>query len=101
MTKLIRDGYQKSIDTNKLSKVQSKEELISYLTLKIKEELNEIIESDYKDIEEYADIIECIYSLAMINDILPNDIEKARIKKKMDKGGFEKGLILELDVDHS
>ena len=60
-------------------------EAYDYLKLKLTEEIDELIESDYKDKDEYADVIQVLKTLARYNNLEWSRIEVARkikLKKK-------------------
>lgn len=62
------------------------------LESKLEEELAEYIES--KEIEELADILEVIYRIAELNGFSREYLESLRLKKRQERGGFEKNLLL-------
>ncbi len=92
--KLIRDKYDEIISSDRLVIVDDIKEQHLFYSAKINEELDELIESDYWDISEYADLIETIYAMAKFRGISISDIEQARIKKLDIRGGFDKCLVL-------
>jgi predicted house-cleaning noncanonical NTP pyrophosphatase (MazG superfamily) len=59
------------------------------LKKKLYEEINELKETDFKDINEYADVLEVLYELIERNDLTRTEVEKVRMKKKLQKGGFD------------
>jgi len=65
---------------------------LSELENKLKEELNEYLES--KELEELADLLEIIYRIAELRGSSKDDLEALRLRKKEEKGGFEKNLLL-------
>ena len=84
--KLIRDKIpdimcQKNV--NSFDYIMDQEEYIKELKLKLKEEAEEVIAANSKVdlIEELADILEVVYSLANAMDITLDQIEEARILK--------------------
>lgn len=97
--KLVRDNI-KDIIENKgeiaYTKVLDDEEYKNELNKKLLEEASEVINSKTKDelIEELADLSEVILAIAKSNDIIYEDIEKTREKKKEEKGGFDKKIFL-------
>lgn len=93
--KLVRDNIPKIIDaSNKRceSKIIEGNELMELLIEKLQEEVAEYIESD--DIEELADILEVIHGILYQRNVSMEVIEDLRIKKKEERGGFEKGIKL-------
>ncbi|WP_342670307.1 nucleoside triphosphate pyrophosphohydrolase [Bacillus solimangrovi] len=63
---------------------------------KLTEELEEYLSSssDCESIEELADILEVIHSLAKVHNYSFEDIEKVRRNKLSERGGFEKRYFL-------
>ena len=62
------------------------------LEKKLKEELKEYLES--KKLEELADLLEIIYRIAELRGSSKDDLDALRLRKKEEKGGFEKNLFL-------
>lgn len=62
------------------------------LESKLEEELAEYIES--KEIEELVDILEVIYRIAELRGFSREHLESLRLKKRQEKGGFGKNLLL-------
>ncbi|NFN94682.1 phosphoribosyl-ATP pyrophosphohydrolase [Clostridium botulinum] len=93
--KLVRDRIPEIIERdNKKCKIEiaSKEEKYKFLEMKLQEEVNEFIED--KNLEELADVMEVIFGLANSLGYSEEDLLKARHKKKVERGGFEKGILL-------
>jgi len=59
---------------------------------KLKEELQEYLES--KELEELVDLLEVIYRMAELQGSSKESLEALRLRKKQEKGGFEKNLLL-------
>lgn len=59
---------------------------------KLEEEVREYFES--KELEELADLIEVIYRIAELRGSSKFELETIRQRKKREKGGFEKNLLL-------
>ncbi len=78
-------------------RVLNQEEYKLELNKKLKEECQEVIEAPDKIslTEELADLTEVILSLAKNSNITLEEIEKTRIKKKENRGGFDAKLFLE------
>lgn len=91
--KLIRDKLVNAIDHERL-KVVDAIEVHDYATIKIHEELKELIDSEYLDINEYADLIEIIIKVANLNSISEGQIFDARKIKENTLGVFKDNLIL-------
>lgn len=92
--KLIRDKLDAVIDPTRLTIVQG-DEYDQYLKAKLNEEIQELIDSDYKDESEFADVLEVLRSMIdRFTDADMTDIEIIRIQKRNDRGGFDRGLVL-------
>ncbi|MCD6435386.1 MAG: hypothetical protein J7L15_03280 [Clostridiales bacterium] len=68
-------------------------EAYEYLKEKLDEEIQELKDSEYKDIGEYADVIEVLMTLARHNRKKWLSIEVARKIKKKEKGGFSNKIL--------
>lgn len=68
-----------------------------HLKLKLKEETEEILEAPtLKDLEEEnADVLEVLHALAESEGLQWEDIEKKRIQKQNERGGFKNGFFAE------
>ena len=93
--KAIRDKIpeiiQKDGHTCNIQKL-SDEKFIIEIEKKLSEEVTEY--QNDKNPEELADILEVIYAIAQLKGISKEELEKIRIKKLQDRGGFEKNLFL-------
>jgi len=94
MPKLIRDKYDSIIESERLTKTQNPTETFILLREKINEELGELAETAFNDVNEYADVIEVLYAMADLQGLSKDEIEIARLKKLDEKGGFKKCLVL-------
>lgn len=93
--KLVRDKIPEIIEkSNKKLEIEivSKEVLLDLLNKKLTEEVNEYLES--KDVEELADILEVIHGILENKNITFDELEKIRLNKKAERGGFSKGIKL-------
>jgi len=81
-----KDGYTCNIQT------LSDEKFLVEIEKKLSEEVTEY--QNDKNLEELADILEVIYRIAQLKGISKEELEKIRVKKLQDKGGFEKNLFL-------
>ena len=93
--KIVRDNIPTIIE-NSGSKCEieivSDEEALSYLYIKLTEEVNEFLES--KDIYEIADVIEVLYAICNKMKIPRDILEIIRRQKKNENGGFKDNIIL-------
>lgn len=67
-------------------------EFLEYMESKLFEELHEYTES--KSAEELADLLEVIYRVAELKGMDIDALETLRKKKREERGGFGKNLIL-------
>ena len=70
----------------------SDEKFIIEIEKKLSEEVTEY--QNDKNPEELADILEVVYRIAQLQGISKEELEKIRIKKLQERGGFEKNLFL-------
>lgn len=75
-------GVKKLLDPEFLVEMESK----------LEEELTEYLES--KEVEELADFLEVIYRIADLRGFSKEALESLRLKKRQERGGFEKNLLL-------
>ena len=99
--KAIRDKIPEIIrESGKKCNIQtlSDEKFIIEIEKKLSEEVTEY--QNDKNPEELADILEVIYAIAQLKGISKDELEKIRVKKLEDKGGFTKNLFL-IDTSQS
>ena len=101
MKKLIRDKMAFNLNPEELDYCLDKEELMGLYALKLKEEIEEIKNADYKDIMEYADLIQVALGLASLNGFKMEDVMKAMDEKYELKGGFSNLVLTSLNPDNS
>jgi predicted house-cleaning noncanonical NTP pyrophosphatase (MazG superfamily) len=97
--KLVRDKIPKIIEEEgKKYKIKELDNntYIKELKKKLEEEIDEYFQSNnnVESIEELADIVEVIHSLAMIHGKSFKDIEEIRQRKFDERGGFNEKLYL-------
>lgn len=96
--KLVRDKIPDIIEKNNeecIITTLNEEEYKKALEDKLVEELNEVLESSGTGrIEELADMIEVITSLAKLEGKTLNDIIDTSSKKKEERGGFDNKIFL-------
>ncbi len=91
--KLVRDKIPEILDTKGVAyekRVATQEEYKVELIKKLREELEEFEVAG--DVEELADIMEVIEALKLLPEYV--DVEEVRKKKKEERGGFERMIIL-------
>jgi len=77
---------------------------LDHLRLKLQEEVAEVLNaSTAKDIkEEIADVLEILYSISKYYGLQIEHLEKKRLQKQAERGGFTKGLYVEfVEVEES
>ena len=93
--KIVRDQIPNLITKSGQTPVYdvvSAEEAITGLETKLSEELSEYL-ADHS-LEEMADLLEVIHGLLFHRGISWNQLEEIRLKKREERGGFEKRLLL-------
>jgi predicted house-cleaning noncanonical NTP pyrophosphatase (MazG superfamily) len=100
MKKLIRDKMAFHLNPDELNNCFDKEELMGLYALKLREEIEEIKSSDYKDIMEYADLIQVALGLASLNGFKMEDVMKAMEEKYELKGGFSNLVLTNLNPNN-
>ena len=99
--KAIRDKIPEIIQKDGHScnvKTLSDEKFLEHLEKKLSEEVAEY--QNDKNSEELADILEVIYRVAQLRGVSKEELEKIRIKKSEQRGGFDKNLFL-IDTSES
>ncbi|MBZ9686807.1 nucleoside triphosphate pyrophosphohydrolase [Clostridium estertheticum] len=94
--KLVRDKILEIIKATGKSfdaHYAKKEELLPLLEAKLTEEVSEYLED--KNLGELADVMEVLFSLAGALGYSEEELIAKRNTKKEERGGFEKGIILE------
>ena len=81
-----KDGHTCNIKT------LSDEQFLVEIEKKLSEEVTEF--QNDKNPEELADILEVIYRIAQLRGISKDELEKIRVKKVENRGGFDKNLFL-------
>ena len=96
--KLVRDNIPNIIKDNgeePIIEMLDDEKYKIELEKKLLEECNEVLNSSGDDrIEELADLLEVMISLASIENKTLGDVEEIRVKKKNKRGGFDKKIYL-------
>lgn len=93
--KLVRDRIPEIIEeSGKKSVVETldNETYKKYLDKKLGEELQEYLESN--SVDELADLVEVIFAILKYKDININDFEDIRIRKAIERGAFDRRLLL-------
>lgn len=98
--KLVRDRIPEIIEKSgkrSVVEVLGSEAYKKFLDEKLGEELVEYLESDRVD--ELADLVEVVYAILKYKGIDINDFEDIRKKKAIERGSFDKWLLLKEVVE--
>ncbi|OXM85804.1 nucleoside triphosphate pyrophosphohydrolase [Paenibacillus rigui] len=96
--KLIRDKIPQVMDSKGVTysiRELDDQEYVEKLNEKLQEELDEYLMADQEDqVEELADLVELVYAILDNKCVSVEEFEKVRLKKREERGGFEKKLFL-------
>ena len=93
--KLVRDKIPEIIrqaGKQPITGILSQDDIAAALNRKLQEEVQEYLESG--SVEEMADVLEVLHGIAFHKGISWDEVESARIHKRDERGGFEKGIRL-------
>lgn len=93
--KLVRDKIPEIIDKDHQScdiEILSDDAYLTMLDDKLDEELAEY-HAD-QNLEELADLLEVVYAAAIARGYTIKDLESLRLKKRAERGGFNKKILL-------
>ena len=93
--KLVRDKIPEIIrqaGKQPVTDTLSQEAMSAALDRKLQEEVQEYIESS--SVEEMADVLEVLHGIAFQKGIPWDKVESVRVRKRDERGGFEKGIRL-------
>jgi predicted house-cleaning noncanonical NTP pyrophosphatase (MazG superfamily) len=93
--KLVRDKIPEIIKADGKEceiEIAFKYERQELLEKKLMEEVNEFLED--KNLEELADVMEVLYGLANNMGYSEEDLNKKRLEKLEERGGFKEGIVL-------
>lgn len=93
--KLVRDKIPDIIQKSgkkAIVEVLNDKNYKKYLDEKLQEELNEYYASD--NVEELSDLVEVVYAILKYKNIDPTEFESIRKKKVLDRGAFDKKILL-------
>lgn len=94
--KLVRDKIPEIIEADGKTcktRILSEEEYIAALEEKLNEEVAEY-QAD-KTLEEMADVLEVLHAICVARGYSLEDLEKVRVKKAEERGGFWERIFLE------
>ena len=94
--KLVRDKIPEIIKENgevANTRILDDDEYIQALNVKLKEEVNEYLESG--SVEELADIVEVIYGILHSKGVSIDEFERIRLDKVEKRGAFKDKIFLE------
>jgi len=90
--KIIRDKLADIIPGENIDYV-TQDQGTELLKAKLFEEISELMSTNWKDVEEYADILEILLSLAERHGIDSEAVELARKSKVNQRGRFENNVV--------
>lgn len=93
--KLVRDRIPEIIEKSgkrSIVEVLGSEVYKKYLDEKLGEELQEYLEAD--SVDELADLVEVVFAILKYKGIDMNDFEDLRKNKAVERGAFDKRLLL-------
>ena len=98
--KLVRDNIPTIIEQDNevpFTRILNDNDYKKELYKKLKEECDEVIDSKntFELLEELADVLEVIKSIAQLEDKTIDDIIEIANQKRLKRGGFEKRIFLE------
>lgn len=98
--KLVRDNIPTIIEQDNevpFTRILNDNDYKKELYKKLKEECDEVIDSKntFELLEELADLLEVIKSIAQLEDKTIDDIIEIANQKRLKRGGFEKRIFLE------
>ncbi len=94
--KLVRDKIPEIITADNctpITRILSDEEYLSELNIKLKEELNEYLESN--SVEELADMMEVMLGILDNKGVSFDEFDSIRKQKVLKRGAFNKKIYLE------
>ena len=98
--KLVRDRIPEIIENDGkqcVCSILSDEDYLLMLDQKLDEELREYQES--KSLEELADLLEVMHSVALARGSSIEEVEQIRMRKAEKRGGFENRILLEAVIE--
>ena len=90
---IIKQGRGDRLRTAKPSEIKT------FLYDKLKEEVQEVIDTKSKDelVEELADVLEVLDAILDYHEINKNQVKDTRRKKYNERGGFYKHMVLKVE----
>lgn len=98
--KLIRNKIVEHLHDDEWEVIGDQEELNRLYALKINEELLEIQNSNHKDILEFVDLLEVVFSFAMQNGFYRMELKKASLSKATLYGKIGRKALTNLNPDN-
>jgi predicted house-cleaning noncanonical NTP pyrophosphatase (MazG superfamily) len=94
--KLVRENVAKRImneDSKQISKIFDQDEFMTFLKLKLAEEIIELKNSDYKDLSEYADVLEVLDTIMFLNGTTFEAVLDVKERKTLTEGSLKEGYL--------
>lgn len=101
MKKLVRDKIPEIFQNPNIEILTNDSDFYSSLKDKLFEEISEFYEAANKDelIAEMGDVLEVLYAICDFKNIDIKDVEKKRLEKLKERGGFKKRIMLTIKKD--
>ncbi len=101
MKKLVRDKIPEIFQNPNIEILTNDSDFYSSLKDKLFEEISEFYEAANKDelIAEMGDVFEVLYAICDFKNIDIKDVEKKRLEKLKERGGFKKRIMLTIKKD--
>lgn len=97
MQKLIRDKIARQLPFNEVREITHIPTLNGLYSLKVIEELKEIERSNFRDVEEFGDLITVVVDFAKLNGFGENIIGPTIDRKVREKGRFTNKVLTNLN----
>jgi predicted house-cleaning noncanonical NTP pyrophosphatase (MazG superfamily) len=98
--KLIREKIRHKIKPDEWEIITDKDELNKLYVLKIKEELAEILDGNFNDINEFADLVQAVMGFAFINGFDSYLVNDAMFEKNRKNGKFTNIVLTNLNPEN-
>jgi len=95
--KLIRDEVAKGLPSYKVATIESQDELNQLYVMKVKEELAEVVNSDFKDITEFADLLHVVVCFSRANGHPLENLLSAMSVKQRERGLFSNKVLTDIN----
>lgn len=98
--KLVRHLVPKLYPDNEYGTIEDRDELNHLYVMKVREELEEVVNSNFKDVKEFADLIQVALTMAVNNGFSIDDVYRAVKLKSDDRGRFSNITLRSLNPEN-